>query len=120
MGFPPSMNDALSVFGSTATEIHCNYPDEREFVSLIMYNPGNDPFYFLRFPFLLPDENNYRLRRYRVLKQNIDSNKEIIIYDLIEVQTLNLPTFEAVSFILNQWGVPINSFGDPRKCDAPL
>jgi hypothetical protein len=120
MALPEAARQTLIEVGQIAAELPCAFDDCREFVSV--YAAPRDSLINVdgQFTYLDGAPTIFRAIRFRVMSALIEADLDVGPEDLIGLQTIVLPSEDAVEFVMGIWKVPLDKLLSPRNVDIPV
>ncbi|MBE7464422.1 MAG: hypothetical protein HS116_13170 [Planctomycetes bacterium] len=118
--FNSKLQSILSTIGQAAAEVECLFEGNREFISLSRVHAGRMLAFKENFPYFADQDYIYRVVRLRVESKLIDDDHDFSNSDFMGMQSIYLPSEEAVEFIFSLWKFSSDLLDEPRNTDVPI
>jgi len=110
----------LHSIGQLALEVECRCQGLREFVSLYGGNRSKMMNADARFYYFSDSPTLYRVSRFRVQNELLESGRNVGPEDLFDHQQIYLPNIGAVEYIFSIWKLDLHQLVPPNRCDIPI
>jgi hypothetical protein len=120
MSFPENIDHYLEQVGQVACEVESAVEEQLEFVAIscVRYKDGEN--FWRRFPYLGDARVLYRVYRFRVAKELVDSDRSVGPDDLVDLQQIYTSSKLVVAEILHDWKVEMDQLCLPVESRFPL